>query len=307
MDAMFILGGYIFSIDTAAPQELSRETSWRWPSQDVFGSRQALQFTGWGEDRITLQGVIYTELIGNANQLNEMRAKADEGLPLTFIDGRGNLLGEWCITSVSERQDEFFVAGMPQRQAFTMTMQRYNDVQRLSRAAGIGALQQLRMGNQSAIDSLVGLLGGSVVDLGISADTLGGIRDTLQGFQAGYAAIKSTVSNVQNVISTVRNVQATIKSTVNAVQALKNISDIDSAASALANLEATAGTSIQYITKASGQMAVNYEQIKAAASSLPGPVMGAMQGAIYTANQAAVTATKAVRDAEAWYSEAKNG
>jgi phage protein U len=125
MDVMLILGTYAFGIDTAAFQELNRTTEWRWPSQDVFESRPLLQFTGSGKDTITLPGVIFPEYWGGTGQLDQLRDLADMGEPQTLIDGRGNILGDFVITSVQERQSVFAQAGVARRQEFTITLERF--------------------------------------------------------------------------------------------------------------------------------------------------------------------------------------
>lgn len=125
MEFMMILGPYAFGLNTAAFQELNRNTEWRWGSQDVFESLPALQFTGWGEETITLPGVIFPEYWGGTGQLDALRATADMGEPLTLIDGRGNVLGEWVITGVQERQTIFAPGGAPRRQEFTVNLKRY--------------------------------------------------------------------------------------------------------------------------------------------------------------------------------------
>jgi phage protein U len=125
METMMILGEYAFGLNTAAFQELNRDTQWRWGSQDVFDALPALQFTGWGEDTITLPGVIFPEYWGGTGQLDELRALGDTGEPQILIDGRGNVLGEWVITSVSERQSIFGPAGAARRQEFTVSLKRY--------------------------------------------------------------------------------------------------------------------------------------------------------------------------------------
>src|SRR5690606_31385097 len=90
MEIMMILGPYPFGLNTAAFQELNRNTEWRWPGQDVFEGVPALQFTGYGKDTITLPGVIFPEYWGGTGQLDALRALADQGQPQTLIDGRGN-------------------------------------------------------------------------------------------------------------------------------------------------------------------------------------------------------------------------
>lgn len=124
-DAMMVLGNYAFGLDTAAFQEMNRNAEWRWPAQDVFKARPVLQFTGPGEESITLPGIIYPEYWGGTGQLNALRQLAAQGRPLTLIDGRGNVLGDWVITGVQERQSVFARAGVARRQEFTVTLKRY--------------------------------------------------------------------------------------------------------------------------------------------------------------------------------------
>lgn len=124
-DVMMILGDYPFGITTAAFQELTRNSEWRWPSQEVFESRPVLQFAGQGRETITLPGVIYPEYWGGTDQLDQLRALADLGQPQILIDGRGNILGEFVVTAIQERQNTFAQLGVARRQEFSITLERY--------------------------------------------------------------------------------------------------------------------------------------------------------------------------------------
>ena len=120
-----MLGFFPFGIDTLAFSELNRNNDWRWASPDVFNSRPALQFVGLGKETLTLPGVIFPEYWGGTEQLNELRALADLGEPQTLLDGRGNILGDFVITGVQERQTVFAQAGVARRQEFTITLERF--------------------------------------------------------------------------------------------------------------------------------------------------------------------------------------
>ena len=126
MDVMMVLGFFPFGLDTMAFQELNRSTEWRWASQDVFESRPVLQYVGLGKETLTLPGVVFPEYWGGTEQLNDLRALADEGEPQTLLDGRGNILGEFVITGVQERQSVFAQAGVARRQEFTITLERFS-------------------------------------------------------------------------------------------------------------------------------------------------------------------------------------
>jgi len=50
---MMALGMFVFSLRTAAYQELQRQTDWRHASNNRIGAAPARQFVGRGEDAIT--------------------------------------------------------------------------------------------------------------------------------------------------------------------------------------------------------------------------------------------------------------
>lgn len=123
---MMILGSFHFSISTAAFQDLTRSTEYRWATQDVFGVLPRLQFTGPGADSITLDGSIFPEYRGGLGQLDTMRAQAGKGQPQRMISGSGKIMGRWAIESVQEKQTIFAVFGVPKRQDFTLKLKRYS-------------------------------------------------------------------------------------------------------------------------------------------------------------------------------------
>lgn len=123
---MMQLGSFQFSITTAAYQELSRRTAYRWAQQDLYGRLPGLQFTGPGEDTMTLPGVIYPEYRGGTGQLNQMRSLAGRGTPLMMVSGVGQIMGRWVIESVDEKQAAFFAYGVPRKQEFTLQLKRFS-------------------------------------------------------------------------------------------------------------------------------------------------------------------------------------
>ncbi len=121
---MMILGSFQFSVSTAAYQDLTRSTEYRWAAQDVFGVRPRLQFTGQGADSVTVEGAIFPEYRGGLGQLDRMRALAGAGQPLRMIDGNGRIMGRWAIERVQEKQTVFAAFGVPKRQDFTLQLKR---------------------------------------------------------------------------------------------------------------------------------------------------------------------------------------
>lgn len=120
------LGTFQFALDTAAYQEISRSTQWRWAEHETFGIAPIYQFTGQGKDSISCSGVIFPEFRGGFGQVDMLRAVASEGLPQTLVSGEGAILGEWCIEQIDEGQTIFDTFGRPRRQDFSIQLKRYS-------------------------------------------------------------------------------------------------------------------------------------------------------------------------------------
>lgn len=119
------LGDFRFALSMAAFQELERTTAWKWAAVERIGVRPAMQFTGHGEETITMRGSIFPHFRGGLSQVSKMRAAGDGGVPLRLIDGTGRLWGMWCITQVRETQSVFFSNGTPRRIDFEISLTIY--------------------------------------------------------------------------------------------------------------------------------------------------------------------------------------
>ena len=124
-DIMLALGPYRFQLNTAAYQSLQRSTLYRWPQQERLGREPASQYVGPGTDTMTLEGVIYTAFRGGLGQPEAMRELAASGSPHLLVDGQGVVHGKWTLTQVDETQSTFLAGGVPRKQTFTLTLQKY--------------------------------------------------------------------------------------------------------------------------------------------------------------------------------------
>lgn len=124
---MMRLGEFKFSINTAAYQTLTRNTLYRWQAQERFGQLPAQQFTGLGEDSITLNGDIYPHYKGGLHQVDEMRKQAGLGKPLSMMDGHGLPRGKWVILSIEETGTIFLGNGVPRKISFALKITQYGD------------------------------------------------------------------------------------------------------------------------------------------------------------------------------------
>ena len=124
---MLALGMFVFSLRTAAYQELQRQTDWRHASNNRVGAAPARQFVGRGDDAITLPGIILPELAGSALSLDALRLMANTGKTWPMVEGSGRIYGLWVIESMSETKTIFFSNGEPRRIEFTLSLKRTDD------------------------------------------------------------------------------------------------------------------------------------------------------------------------------------
>ena len=118
---------YYFNLDTAAFEELSRTTDFRWASQERLTRRPAQQAIGMGEERIKLKGSIYPGFKGGLKQLDTLRSIGAQLQPLGLTTGYGDVLGNWCLKSIEEEQSALLQGGIPRKQGFTLEFVRYGD------------------------------------------------------------------------------------------------------------------------------------------------------------------------------------
>lgn len=118
---------FYFNLDTAAFDELSRSTEFRWASQERLTRRPAQQAVGMGEDTITLKGTVFPGFKGGIKQLNTLRSIGAQLVPLALTTGYGEVLGNWCLKKVTEEQGFLMQGGIPRKQGFTLEFVRYGD------------------------------------------------------------------------------------------------------------------------------------------------------------------------------------
>lgn len=118
---------YFFNLDTAAFDELSRSTEFRWASQERLSRRPAQQAVGLGDEKLTLKGTIYPGFKGGLKQLDTLRSIGAQLQPLTLTTGYGDVIGTWCLKSIAEEQGALMHGGIPRKQGFTLEFVRYGD------------------------------------------------------------------------------------------------------------------------------------------------------------------------------------
>lgn len=118
---------FYFNLDTAAFDELRRQTEFRWASQERLSRRPAQQAVGMGEEKLSLKGAIFPTFKGGLKQLDTLRSIGSQLLPLNLTTGYGVVLGTWCLRSLEEEQGALLAGGIPRKQTFSLEFTRYGD------------------------------------------------------------------------------------------------------------------------------------------------------------------------------------
>lgn len=124
---MLALGFFVFMRQTLPFQSMQRDAEYRWPSNNRVGKRDAFQFLGVGEEKITLSGELYPELTGGRLTLTAVRQMAEEGRAWPLLAGNGLIYGMYVINSISETGAEFFSDGSPRKISFTLALTRVDE------------------------------------------------------------------------------------------------------------------------------------------------------------------------------------
>jgi phage protein U len=121
------LDQFVFGMDTAAFHELQRRANWKHPSTARVGGRPARQYTGQGDDTVTLTGLLAPEQIGKLASLDKLRDMADAGDAYVLVDGAGRVYGAFVIEGMNEGQTLHMKDGTPRRIEFTLDLARVDD------------------------------------------------------------------------------------------------------------------------------------------------------------------------------------
>ena len=121
---LLALGMFVFSIDTLAFNDLNRRANWRHATSPRIGSRDATQFTGPGEETISLPGSVFHEIADGGVSIDDLRGMANTGDAWSLVDGRGYVYGAFVITGIDDRAKAFFPDGTPRQIDFSIELLR---------------------------------------------------------------------------------------------------------------------------------------------------------------------------------------
>ena len=121
---MLTFGTVAFSVTEAAYQTLRRASRYRVPALERVGTELAYQYTGPGEESITLAGAIMPTYRGRPGVLDDLRALAAAGESRLLTSGNGEAFGRWVIEEVSEERSGLFNNGAARKIEFTLNLLR---------------------------------------------------------------------------------------------------------------------------------------------------------------------------------------
>ena len=124
---MLTFGTVAFTVTEAAYQALRRASRYRLPAHERIGGQVAYQFTGRGEDSITLSGTIMATYRGRIGVLDDLRALGAAGEARLLTSGAGESFGRWALEEVSEERTALFADGAPRKVTFSVRLKHDED------------------------------------------------------------------------------------------------------------------------------------------------------------------------------------
>lgn len=124
---MLNLGGFEFSVDTAAYNALTRDASWRWAEQQRIGKQDLLQYTGKSGRTIKLDGEVHASTEAGVIYIDVLLATADVPEPKLLVTSSGDVLGYWVIKNFTDTTSSFLPGGEARHKTYSITIQHYGD------------------------------------------------------------------------------------------------------------------------------------------------------------------------------------
>jgi phage protein U len=121
------LDQFVFSLTTAPFHELKRRRNWKHPKKSRIGVRDSRQYTGQGDDVITLDGLIAPDQIGTSTSLDQLVEMANAGEAYVLVDGLGTVYGAYVIIGLDETRRYFTRDGAARKIEFTLTLECVDD------------------------------------------------------------------------------------------------------------------------------------------------------------------------------------
>lgn len=127
MTAVMSFGMFVFSVSTTLYDQLQRRRSFAIARNQRIGARDATQFTGPGDETISLSGTAYSEMGDIEASMQEMANIGNEGNALPLVCANGTVYGTFIMTGLDEQQKMFWPDGSPRAINFNLDLLRVDD------------------------------------------------------------------------------------------------------------------------------------------------------------------------------------
>ncbi|GLR27807.1 hypothetical protein SAMN05660405_02557 [Psychrobacter pacificensis] len=124
------LGLFVFETTTAAFEEVSRKSGYRFGTGNAVGTRPHMQYIGQDNDDISLSGTLYPEITNGIVSLDELRDMAATGKTYALMNGNGYYYGMCYITDISETQSHLLSDGTARKISFSLALKLADDSER---------------------------------------------------------------------------------------------------------------------------------------------------------------------------------
>ncbi|WP_338616479.1 phage tail protein [Pigmentiphaga sp. CHJ604] len=271
---LMCLDQFTFSMSTLPFQQLQRQATWRHPSVSRVGTRSGHQFTGAGDDTITISGWIAPELAGDRASIDRLRELANEGGNYVLVDGTGAVYGAFAITGIAETGTLHYRDGTPRRIEFNLNLERTDDDIPVPAAAGAAASVATAASEASGVADSVGSVGKALAadfptaleKVGQVAGLIGTVGDVAGSAMGMLGAVQAQLSTATAVVDQLQSVRRSVNGLARAMEQIRagNVrASISTLSTALSNVQdAAAGaskllTALPEITTASVTTFVN--------------------------------------------------
>lgn len=144
-DMLMAFGGNYFYSPVAGQASpgfdtLDRDTNFTWAAQQRLSRSPARQFTGVGDETISIEGTLYPHLFGGLKTLDNLRADGAKGQPMALVrfitiapdlalgqpkQFSGQLIGEFVLTRVRQSDSVIGKEGLPLKVKFILELMNY--------------------------------------------------------------------------------------------------------------------------------------------------------------------------------------
>lgn len=126
MQPLLALGPHVFEIAPLNYQRFERRSEVLFPTVPRFGQRPNRQHTGYGEDPVRIEGLLYPDEFGGRAEFDALRATQEAARAVLLMGWAGptsaRLFGRVVILSIDDRQSSINAAGQGRKLAFDIAL-----------------------------------------------------------------------------------------------------------------------------------------------------------------------------------------